>query len=81
MYYVGMKRREETAIIKITKVFYDDEPSHWECDVYAHDTIEMGGGTAPTFTGVYDMAYDLIAGGYDYEVDHNDWVNFDANKR
>lgn len=76
-----MERREETAIIKITKVFYDNEPTHWECDVYNSIEKEIGGGTGPSFHDVYDMAYELIVGGYAYDVPHNDWVDFDANKR
>lgn len=76
-----MKRTEEKATIVITKVFYDEEPSHWECDVYNSNGANMGGATAPTFAGAYDSAYEIIVGGYDYDVPHNDWTEFDANKQ
>lgn len=76
-----MERKEEVAIIKITKVFYDDQPSHWECDVYNSIDKDMGGGTGPTFAGVYDMAYDIISGGSDFDSVPNDWIDFDANRR
>lgn len=69
--------------IKITKVKFDGEPTHWELDVhYAGEGQYDGqGGTAPTFAGVYDMAYDIIRGGYKNNWDVNEWTEFDANDR
>ena len=76
-----MERREETAIIKITKVFYDNQPTHWECDVFDFTGQEIGGGTGPTFAGIHDLSYDVIVGGKDYYDEINEWTAFDANKR
>lgn len=35
----------------------------WECDIFVEDEY-IGGGTAPTQPGVYDLANEII---YDYE--------------
>jgi hypothetical protein len=43
---------------------------------------ELGGGTAPTFAGVYDIAYSIIAGGdKSNNYEYNEWALFDANDR
>jgi hypothetical protein len=71
----------DQVTIVITKVMYDGEPSHWGLDV-SHNGEELGSGTAPTFAGIYDMGYSIIAGGdkhSNWEV--NDWTTFDANER
>lgn len=69
--------------IKITKVHFDGEPNHWEVDItYPYSEESIGGGTAPTFAGVMDMAYSMIRGGdkhSDWEV--NEWTEFDGNDR
>lgn len=69
--------------IKITKSRYMAEPTGWSVDIqYADDDVAMQGGTAPTFAGVYDMAYSIIAGGDKYSnYEYNEWVLFDANER
>lgn len=67
--------------IKITKSKYMGEPSIWMVDVYDEEG-EWGGGTAPTFAGVYDIAYSIIAGGDKHSnYEYNEWVLFDANER
>ena len=35
----------------------------WECDIFYNNEL-IGGGTAPTVSGVYDMATDII---WEYE--------------
>lgn len=67
--------------IRITKVRFHDEPSHWEVDVNDAEN-NLGCGTSPTFAGAYDIAYSIIVGGdkdSDYEV--NSWAEFDANAK
>jgi hypothetical protein len=73
----------DQAIITITKVKYDGEPSHWDVSIeMSGESEELGGGTAPTFAGVYDMAYSIIAGGDKHSnYEYNQWVLFDANER
>lgn len=68
--------------IRITKVRFDGDPSHWELDIKYPDGESMGGGTGPSFAGIYDMAYSIIHGGdkhSNWEV--NSWTDFDANER
>jgi hypothetical protein len=73
---------EDFINIKIIRVNYDGEPSHWALEVTDSDGEDMGMGTAPTFAGIYDMAYSIVRGGdrsSNWEI--NDWTEFDANKR
>jgi hypothetical protein len=68
--------------IRITKVHFDEEPSHWEIDIDYSDGTSLGCGTSPTFGGIWDMAYSIIVGGdksSDYET--NPWSEFDANAK
>lgn len=57
--------------IKVTRVRNSDDftASHWQVD------LEDGsGGTAPTFAGVWDTAYEIL-------TDRNGWTDFDANQK
>jgi hypothetical protein len=73
----------DQVTITITKVKYDGEPSHWDVGVLrVGEYDELGGGTAPTFAGVYDIAYSIIAGGdKSNNYEYNEWALFDANER
>lgn len=67
----------DSVTIKITRVKFDGEPTHWE-----YDLDSGAGGTGPTFYGVLDMAVEAITGDHgDFDSIHNDWVDFDANDR
>lgn len=66
--------------IKITKVKYYGEPSHWLVDITDPDG-EIGAGTAPTFNGAMDIAHNAIYGGYKNNWDINEWATFDANAK
>jgi len=46
----------------------------WESDIWRGDE-SLGGGTAPTFAGIYDMAYEII---YDNDPE---WMGFNGNSR
>jgi hypothetical protein len=73
---------EDYVNIKIIKVKFMDEPSHWALEVTDRNGEDMGMGTGPTFVGIYDMAYSIIAGGDKHsQWEVNDWTEFDANKR
>lgn len=72
----------DKVLITITKVKFFGEPSHWEVDITDSSGDELGSGTGPTFAGVYDMAYSMLAGGdkhSDWET--NEWTEFNANKK
>ncbi len=45
----------------------------WEADVWRGDE-KIGGCTAPTMAGVFDIAYDIIA------EDDPQWADFNANE-
>lgn len=71
----------DSVTIKITKVKYNGEPSHWEVDIVEPDGEESGGGTSPTFYGAWDTAYEILTGDTgDFDSRHNSWIDFDANK-
>lgn len=73
---------EDYVNIKIIKVKFMDEPSHWALEVTDRNGEDMGMGTGPTFAGIYDMGYSIVRGGdksSNWEV--NEWTEFDANKR
>jgi hypothetical protein len=73
---------EDFINIKIIRVNYDGEPSHWALEVTDRDGEDMGMGTGPTFVGIYDMAYSIIAGGDKHsQWEVNEWTLFDANRR
>lgn len=66
----------DSITIKITKVKYNGEPTHWEVDL-----SDGSGATNPTFHGAWDAAYEMITGDIgDFDSEHNNWVDFDANK-
>lgn len=68
--------------IKIIRVNFMDEPSHWAVEVTDRNGEDMGMGTGPTFAGVYDTAYSIIAGGDKHsQWEVNSWTEFDANAR
>ena len=70
--------------IKITKVKYDTAPSHWGVEIMfaGDDPEDIQCGTSPTFAGVYDIGYSIIAGGDKYnDYEYNEWALFDANAR
>jgi hypothetical protein len=65
----------EKMCIYITKT-----ESCWEVLVLDHEGNDAGSGTAPTFSGVYDIGYELATGDFgEYGDVHNKWVDFDAN--
>lgn len=66
----------DSMTIKVTKVSYLGEPSHWEIDVLDKTGHLIGGGTAPTYSGVIEMALEMIKKRADGE-----WVKFDSNKK
>lgn len=71
----------DSVTIKITKVKYGGEPTIWQLDIEGQG-LDGSGGTSPTFAGVYDMAYSIIAGGdKDSNWQYNEWTLFDANDR
>lgn len=68
--------------IKIIRATFMGEPSHWAVEVTDRNGEDMGMGTGPTFAGVYDTAYSIIAGGDKHsQWEVNDWTVFDANAR
>lgn len=69
----------DSVVIKITKVRYLDEPSHWEFDMVNADWEDISSGTAPTFYGVVDMAIEMASERHD--LDDPEWSKFDANER
>jgi hypothetical protein len=71
------------VIIKITKSKFMGEPSGWMVDIqYSDEDAAEQGGTAPTFAGVFDIAYSIIAGGDKHNnYEYNEWALFDANER
>lgn len=65
----------DSVTVKFTKVKSAGQPAYWAVD------IDGSGGTAPTFYGAWDIAYETITGDTgDYDAVHNTWVDFDANK-
>jgi hypothetical protein len=73
----------DQVVVTITKIRYNGKPSGWDVTVEkAGEAEELGGGTAPTFAGVYDIAYSIIAGGdKSNNYEYNEWALFDANER
>lgn len=73
-----MMRSFESTKVEIKKVFFYGEFSHWEMDVYLNGE-NIGGGTAPTYYGVSDMAADIL---YEYlkDINRTDWFDDDANE-
>lgn len=74
-----MSRTSETIRVDIQKVFYYGEFSGFEMDVFYNDE-NIGGGTAPTYYGVSDMASEIL---YDYLRDiekKEGWFDDDANE-
>lgn len=67
----------DSVTIKITRVAYMNKPSYWEVDVTDKDGHNIGGGTAPTFYGLVDMAIDMARERND--IDDPEWSRFDAN--
>ena len=61
------ERTEETLTIKISKVSYDGKFLTWEFNVLGSNGSVVGTGTAPTFAGAYDTAYDILRS----DVDEN----------
>lgn len=71
----------DQVVITITKVRYHGEPTGWDVTV-EQGGEEIGGGTAPSFAGVSDIAYSIIVGGDKHNnYEYNEWALFDANKR
>lgn len=74
--------RQETVEVKVVKNFYMDEPSHWSVEVTGIDGVPIGLATAPTFAGIWDVAWELITGDdSSFDSQHNEWVDFDANNK
>jgi hypothetical protein len=73
---------EDFINIKIIRVNFMGEPTHWALEVTDRNGEDMGMGTGPTFAGIFDTAYSIIAGGDKYsQWEVNSWTEFDANKR
>ena len=73
---------EDYVNIKIIKVRFMDDPTHWALEITDRNGEDIGMGTGPTFAGIYDMAYSIIAGGDKHSnYEYNDWVFFDANNK
>jgi hypothetical protein len=70
----GDARTEEVATLRVKKVFYYDEPALWEVDVINHEGLQIGEATGPTFSSVFDSAYDIFTGSSGF------WTEYDANK-
>ena len=66
--------------IRITKVHFDGEPTHWEVDINDAEN-SLGGGTCPTFQDAMDIIHQTIYGGYKNNWEVNSWATFDANER
>lgn len=64
--------------ITILRRTFDGEPTHWEVEAWAESKHIDGWieGTAPTFLGAVDMAFEYIA-----DIDKNRWTQFDSNAR
>ena len=62
--------------IKITKVRFGGEFSHWEVEVESEDLSIGLGGTAPTIWGVLDMATDYLW----EQGQEEEWFRDNANK-
>lgn len=56
--------------LKITRVKSEGKPSYWQVDF-----PDGSGGTAPTFYGVWDIAFEQI------EHDLDGWTDFNANEK
>lgn len=65
----------DSYTIKITKVNFDGEFTHWESEYFTKDGEFWGSSTAPTFVGVLDSALEYL---YDYNYE---WTRDDANSR
>jgi hypothetical protein len=72
-----IKMVNEELIIKITKVAYEGEFSHWEVDVESDTADAFLAGTAPTIWGVLNMATDYL---WD-KSEEDKWFKDDANNR
>lgn len=72
-------RDVEQVRTEIKKIFHYGRFSHWEMDVFYGDE-NIGGGTAPTYYGVSDMAADIV---YEYLKDNGKegWFDSDANEQ
>lgn len=76
---ISQPRREEQVRTEIKKVFHYGKFSHWEMDVFYGDE-NIGGGTAPTYYGVSDMAAEIL---HEYLSDiekKEGWFDDDANE-
>lgn len=62
----GVDQKAKYQIV-LSKFVYEEDnqdyESGWDCDIWVDDWY-VGGGTAPTQAGVYDLANEII---YDYE--------------
>lgn len=58
-----LDRPYKTQVVLSQYKYEDDLDMGWECDVFYKGEY-IGGGTAPTVSGVYDMAQEIV---YDYE--------------
>lgn len=60
-----LDRPYKTQIV-LSRYICEEEPEYdmgWECDIF-HEGEYIGGGTAPTYSAIHDLAQDII---YDYE--------------
>lgn len=70
----------EDVVIVISKRFDSEGPVGWEVEVSGPEGEWMGEGTAGSFAGVWDMAWQMVTGDHgDYHDVHNEWVDFDSN--
>jgi hypothetical protein len=71
------EKLQETLTIEITKGI-----NGWSSWVVDHEGNDMGGGTAPSFSEIYELTHQVITGDSgDYGDEHNVWVDYNANTR
>jgi hypothetical protein len=61
----------DAVVIKITKVKFEDEPTHWEVEMTNFVGDEFASATGPTFGGMLSFVSEVL--------DDEGWTSFDAN--
>jgi hypothetical protein len=71
-------RHEEVLTVKVRKVFYDQDPSHWEVEMTDHQGNYAGGLSAFDFDTAWSESFKRIIGAPDdvgfIEPTPNPWV-------
>jgi len=63
----------DAVVIKITKVKFEDEPTHWEVEMTNFAGDEFASATGPTYHGMIDFVCEVLG--------NEGWTSFDANRR